>query len=165
MYDKRINAQIVAVQERVIDSLPAETTEKLTRDEMVAQLTALTLSTIDALYAGSEAHERELLCNMVLDEILGLGPLETLLGDPEVTEIHIDGPDAVRIKRGSSALTTNVRFRDEPHLRGIVDRICASMGQSISVTNPIVDLSMMDGSTFHAELAQGQTTVIIVRNV
>src|SRR5262245_28713914 len=66
--------------------------------------------------------ERERLIEEVLDEVFGLGPLEPLLKDPAVSDILVNGFDNVYVERNGRLVETNVRFKDQPHLRMIIDR-------------------------------------------
>lgn len=90
--------------------------------------------------------ERRRLVEEVLDEVFGLGPLEPLLKDPSVSDILVNGFDNVYIERAGRLLETNVRFKDQPHLRMIVDRIVSNTGRRIDDSSPIVDARLGDGS-------------------
>ncbi len=94
--------------------------------------------------------ERERLINEVLDETFGLGPLETLLKDPTVSDILINGPRSVYVERRGRMERTNVAFRDNEHLLQIIDRIISKVGRRVDETCPMVDARMLDGSRFNA---------------
>jgi pilus assembly protein CpaF len=95
-------------------------------------------------------NERERLVNEVLDETLGLGPLEMLLKDPTVSDILINGPKNVYIERRGKMERTSVVFRDNNHLMQIIDRIISKVGRRVDETCPMVDARMADGSRFNA---------------
>src|SRR3984893_10896834 len=90
--------------------------------------------------------ERERLIEEVLDEVFGLGPLEPLLKDPTVADILVNGFDNVYVERAGRLVETNVRFKDQAHLRMIIDRIVSNMGRRIDDSSPIVDARLGDGS-------------------
>ncbi len=90
--------------------------------------------------------ERERLIEEVLDEVFGLGPLETLLKDSTVSDIMVNGFDSIYVERGGHLVETNVRFKDQNHVRMIIDRIVSGIGRRIDDSSPIVDARLGDGS-------------------
>ncbi len=90
--------------------------------------------------------ERDRLIEEVLDEVFGLGPLEPLLKDTTVTDILVNGFDSVYVERGGRMVETNVRFKDQAHVRMIIDRIVSNIGRRIDDSSPIVDARLEDGS-------------------
>ncbi|MBC8168055.1 MAG: CpaF family protein [Bryobacteraceae bacterium] len=90
--------------------------------------------------------ERERLIEEVLDEVFGLGPLEPLLKDHTVSDIMVNGFDSVYVERGGRLVETNVRFKDQAHIRLIIDRIVSNIGRRIDDSSPIVDARLPDGS-------------------
>ncbi|TGV17821.1 CpaF family protein, partial [Mesorhizobium sp. M00.F.Ca.ET.186.01.1.1] len=94
--------------------------------------------------------EKELLLTRLINESVGLGPLEPLLADPEITEISINGHNLVYIEKRGRLELTDLKFRDEEHLRHIVDRIVAPLGRRIDESSPMVDARLKDGSRVNA---------------
>ena len=90
--------------------------------------------------------EREKLIEEVLDEVFGLGPLEPLLKDQAISDILVNGFDNVYIERGGQLQETNIRFKDQGHVRMIIDRIVSNVGRRIDDSSPIVDARLPDGS-------------------
>lgn len=86
----------------------------------------------------------------VIDRILGLGPLEPLLEDPQISEIMVNGIEQVFIEREGRIKQVNIRFRDETHLRHVIDRIVAPIGRRIDESSPLVDARLPDGSRVNA---------------
>jgi len=82
----------------------------------------------------------------ILDEMLGLGPIEPLLKDETVTEIMINGPKHVFVERSGKLHLTKVQFHDEGHLMNIIERIIAPLGRRIDESSPLVDARLEDGS-------------------
>jgi pilus assembly protein CpaF len=90
--------------------------------------------------------ERASLVADLVDEILGLGPLEPLVRDPEVRDILVNGHESVYVERRGVLEKTAVRFRDAAHLRQIADRIVAAVGRRVDESSPMVDARLPDGS-------------------
>ncbi len=90
--------------------------------------------------------ERARLVSELVDEVLGLGPLETLIRDPEVQDVLVNGPDDVYVERSGVLHRTDVRFRDAAHLRQVIDRIVAAVGRRVDEASPMVDARLADGS-------------------
>lgn len=94
--------------------------------------------------------ERTALAEQVLSEIVGWGPLDELLRDPEVTDILVNGSECVYVERGGQLHRTGVRFRDEQHLLDTIGRIVAPLGRRIDQLSPYVDARLPDGSRVNA---------------
>jgi pilus assembly protein CpaF len=94
--------------------------------------------------------ERDQLINEVIDETLGLGPIEPLLRDPTITDILINGPRAVYVERRGQIEETPVVFHDEQHLLEIVQRIATRVGRRLDESSPMVDARLQDGSRVNA---------------
>ncbi|ADE14577.1 type II secretion system protein E [Nitrosococcus halophilus Nc 4] len=92
------------------------------------------------------AATRQRLVTQIEDEILGLGPLEPLLADPSVSDILVNGHDSVYVERHGKIKRTEVQFRDDAHLRNIIDRIVSNVGRRIDESSPMVDARLKDGS-------------------
>jgi pilus assembly protein CpaF len=94
--------------------------------------------------------QRQLLARRIEDEVLGLGPLEPLLGDPTVSDILVNGADSVYVERRGKLERTTIRFHDDAHLMNIIDRIVSAVGRRIDESSPMVDARLIDGSRVHA---------------
>jgi len=90
--------------------------------------------------------ERLQLQASLINEILGYGPLQPLLDDPEVTEIMVNGPYQVYVERHGRIEMTSVRFRDERHLMRIIEKILLPLGKRVDERVPMVDARLPDGS-------------------
>lgn len=94
--------------------------------------------------------EKGEIIRSVVDRIVGLGPLQPLLEDPTITEIMVNDAYNVFIEREGHIEETEVRFRDEAHLRHVIDRIVAPLGRRIDESSPLVDARLPDGSRVNA---------------
>jgi pilus assembly protein CpaF len=94
--------------------------------------------------------ERESLIGDVLNELFGLGPLEALLKDPEVSDILVNNSSQVYIERNGRIEDTGIVFRDDAHLMQIIERIVSAVGRRIDESTPMVDARLQDGSRVNA---------------
>lgn len=94
--------------------------------------------------------DRSALAQDVLNEINGFGPLEDLLRDKSVSEIMVNGPKQIYVERKGKLVKTGVTFRDDEHVRRIIDRIVSPLGRHIDDSNPMVDARLPDGSRVNA---------------
>lgn len=90
------------------------------------------------------------IAKKVIDEIIGLGPLEDLLHDETISEVMVNGADQIYVEREGKLLKTNVNFKDEEHVRRTIDRIVSPLGRRIDDSNPMVDARLEDGSRVNA---------------
>ncbi len=97
----------------------------------------------------SRADHKRVFEQLVFD-LLGYGPLEKLLAEPEITDIMVIGPERVYVERAGRLVRTDVRFDDEDHLRHIIDRIVGPLGRRIDESSPMVDARLPDGSRVNA---------------
>ena len=89
---------------------------------------------------------RQRLLSLVADEVLGLGPIQGLLDDPSVSEVMVNGRDAVYAERDGILHLTDVRFRDDDHVRRVAERILSAVGRRIDEGTPMVDARLADGA-------------------
>jgi pilus assembly protein CpaF len=92
------------------------------------------------------AREQRQLAGELVDDMLGLGPLEPLLGDDSITDIMVNGPNRVFIERGGKVVLSDIRFRDSAHVANISQRIASAIGRRIDESSPMVDARLKDGS-------------------
>lgn len=105
---------------------------------------------IDRVQAGLPRDERAQIIKEVLDEALGLGPLEALLAEDAVSEIMVNGSDKVFIERGGKLTLSPITFTSNLHLRNVIERIVTPLGRRIDEKNPYVDARLKDGSRVNA---------------
>jgi len=94
--------------------------------------------------------EKQQICEEVLDEVFGLGPIEALLEDPTISDILVNTHKAVYVERRGLLELTNVTFRDNSHLLHIIDKIVSQVGRRIDESTPMVDARLADGSRVNA---------------
>lgn len=106
-----------------------------------------------SLLAGMEEGEREEVVRRLVSEISGLGPLDEVMADPEVTDIMVNRHDDVWASRRGVSVPLDVRFWDEGHARRIAERIAALAGRKLDESSPILDARLPDGSRANVVLA------------
>ncbi len=91
-------------------------------------------------------HDQDELAELIVNDVLGLGPLESLLADPEVSEIMVNGPKTIFVERRGRITQADLEFETEAHLRKVIDRIVARIGRRVDESSPMVDARLPDGS-------------------
>jgi pilus assembly protein CpaF len=91
-------------------------------------------------------HDRDELAAVIMHDVLGLGPLELLLSDPEVSEIMVNGPKTIFVERRGRLTQAELEFESEMQLRRVIDRIVARIGRRVDESSPMVDARLPDGS-------------------
>ncbi len=94
--------------------------------------------------------DRERLVMEVQHEVFGLGPLETLMKDPEISDILVNSSSQIYVERYGKLEKTDVRFRDDAHLMQIIERIVTRVGRRVDESSPMVDARLADGSRVNA---------------
>ena len=125
------------IHNRLLNSLTPEQLKSLNKDGVRDQVGHVVERLITEDNIPMTNAERERLIEEVLDEVFGLGPLEPLLKDPTISDIMVNGFDNIYIERAGKVIETNVRFRDQAHLRMIIDRIVSNVGRRIDDSSPI----------------------------
>src|SRR3954453_2259264 len=134
------------VHQKLLNSLTVEQLRDLNKESVRGQIGAVVEKLIIDQAAPMTMTEREKVIEEILDEVFGLGPLEPLLKDPTISDIMVNGFDNIYIERAGRMVETNVRFKDQAHVRMIIERIVSAMGRRIDDSSPIVDARLADGS-------------------
>ena len=96
------------------------------------------------------ADERSRFVADITDDVLGYGPLEAFLADDDVTEIMVNGTDAIYVERAGRLHRTDARFHADAHLRRVIERVVSKIGRRIDESSPMVDARLSDGSRVNA---------------
>jgi pilus assembly protein CpaF len=139
------------VQERLVEALGPRLYDDALSD---GQLRDLVYSKLRTLLSEEEvplsAQEKAHIIQQIGDVVLGLGPLEPFVRDPDVTEVMVNGPHSVYVERGGKLHRTAVEFRTEEELRRTIDKIVARVGRRVDESSPYVDARLTDGSRVNA---------------
>jgi pilus assembly protein CpaF len=145
--DRRIKKNLL---EELFNSLDLSLIETLDRDQAKEQIfdAASTLLLDQNVPLNADARIR--IINEIIDEILGLGPLEPLLKDPTISDILVNGHASIYIEWQGKLEATEAQFRDDAHLLNVIDRIVSLVGRRIDESSPMVDARLKDGSRVNA---------------
>ena len=135
---------------RVVDRLDLKNLDKIPPDRLKEQLRSVLASMLSGAEVPLNQGEREQMVQDLLDELTGLGPLETLLRDGGISDILVNTYSTVYIERGGKLEPTGVRFADNDHLLRIINRIVSRVGRRVDETSPMVDARLPDGSRVNA---------------
>lgn len=138
------------IHSKLVDKLDLARVGDLRGDTLKREIRLVVEHLCDAEDTLLNLQERERVVEEVIDEVLGLGPLELILKDPSVSDILINGPKNIYIERGGQMEKSDVEFRDGKHLLQIIDRIVSKVGRRIDETSPMVDARLEDGSRVNA---------------
>lgn len=152
------NEALNAVKERASTALYERMGSRITDSSLAeSELQSYVKDELRAIIDEDEiplsAPERHRLVQEIIDDVLGLGPLQKLLNDAAVSEVMVNGPDKVYVERGGRLFLTDARFSSEEHLRRIIERIVTKVGRRIDESSPMVDARLSDGSRVNAIIA------------
>ena len=122
----------------------------LTQEDLAAQVRTALHEAMSTEHTPLSAADRAAIVQEVTDEILGHGPIEPFLRDPDVSEIMVSGPDLIYVERAGKLQRSEVRFADEAHLRRVIDKIVGRIGRRVDEASPLVDARLPDGSRVNA---------------
>jgi pilus assembly protein CpaF len=141
------------IHNELLNRLNLDRLAEVKREQGEPEIRTLIAGMLDGEYRQTPLSltERENLVTDVLDELFGLGPLEPLLKDPEISDILVNRFDRVYIERGGKLTESpETTFKDDRHLLRIIERIVSSVGRRIDESHPMVDARLLDGSRVNA---------------
>jgi pilus assembly protein CpaF len=139
------------VQERLVDSLGPRLYDATLSDTELEGLVHQRLrELLDEEEGTLAAQEKLLIVRQIGDSVLGLGPLEPFVRDPEVTEIMVNNWDTIYVERAGKLFWTGTKFHDEQQLRRTIDKIVGKVGRRVDEASPYVDARLPDGSRVNA---------------
>lgn len=139
----RIKEQVLP---RLLERVDPEAAATLSKDELAEEFRPIIGEVLAELKINLNRREQFALEKVLVDELLGLGPLEELLSDPDVSDIMVNGPDQTFIEKKGKLELANINFRDEEHLFQIAQRIVNKVGRRVDQTTPLADARLQDGS-------------------
>ena len=140
------------IHQELLNRLDLERLTRMRRDDAEPEIRNLIVGMIERESASIplSLYEREALIADVINELFGLGPLEMLLRDPNISDILVNRCDQVYIEREGKLESTSIVFRNDAHLMQIIERIVSSVGRRIDESSPMVDARLADGSRVNA---------------
>ncbi len=148
----------VKIHERLVDRLNQEgitvdalaDAESILKVKQTAEKVVLNLLVEEAGGKITAHEDRIVLVQDIVNEALGLGPLENFLADPDVTDIMANNKDEIYVEKSGKLVLTNKKFISDSKMRSIIDRIIAPLGRRIDESTPMVDARLPDGSRINA---------------
>src|SRR5262250_642141 len=134
------------IHRRIIDTLDLSKLSSLEMDRVKVEIRRILEDMVMAEAIPLSRVDRDRLVTDVQHEVFGLGPLETLMKDPEITDILVNTHASVFVERYGKLERTDVRFRDDAHLMQIIERIVTRVGRRVDESSPMVDARLADGS-------------------
>ena len=140
------------IHEQLLNRLNLERLSQVRREEAEPELRSVigTLLEKEAEKTPLSLYERESIVTDVLNELFGLGPLEHILLDPEVSDILVNRYDQIYVERHGMLEPVDAVFKDDRHLMRIIERIVSTVGRRIDESSPMVDARLQDGSRVNA---------------
>jgi len=140
------------VHDRLLDLMDLSVIETVERDVLRSQIRVLVERILreEGNHVPLNLTERERFFAEIQHEVLGLGPLEPFLQDPTVSDILVNTYNQIYVERYGKLELTEVRFKDDAHLRKIIDKIVSSVGRRVDESSPMVDARLLDGSRVNA---------------
>ena len=140
----------VELHQRLLGLINLSALDGMSRDQIQAEVGDIVAEQLAQQHTALNLSERKQLTNDILDELLGLGPLEPLLKDPTVTDILVNGHHNIFVERYGVLSRTAAGFKDEKHLLRIIQKIVSAIGRRVDESSPLVDARLADGSRVNA---------------
>ncbi|SFC74914.1 CpaF family protein [Pseudoalteromonas denitrificans] len=134
------------VREQIFNSIDPGVATKLSQDELAQRILEAVTAIANQQRLPLTYQAQQQVAELLLADMLGLGPLQTLLDDPTINDILINGYQKIYVERDGKLSLSSFKFRDENHLLHVARRIASAIGRRIDETNPMVDARLSDGS-------------------
>jgi len=141
-----VEAAAEAVRAPLTDQIDISAAAKMSRGELATQITSILAELLKDKQIQLNSMEQRDLVTLLINDMLGLGPLEALLSDESVTDIMINGPYQIYVERKGKLTLTDIRFRDNKHLMSVCTRIVSRIGRRVDESSPMCDARLEDGS-------------------
>ncbi|MDE2437326.1 MAG: CpaF family protein, partial [Sphingomonadales bacterium] len=151
--DPRLLDLKVRVHRQLLEKINLAALDKMPRERIEVEISQIVGELLEADGEALNKAERTRLVENVLDELLGLGPLEPLLQDESINDILVNGHDIVFVERYGVLERVATRFQDEKHLLRIIQKIVSAVGRRVDESSPFVDARLADGSRVNAIVA------------
>src|SRR5579872_3819721 len=140
------------IHEQLLNRLNLERLSQVKREEAEPELRSVISALLEreAEQTPLSLYERESIVVDVLNELFGLGPLEAILRDPDVTDILVNGYNKIFVEKNGRIEPVDAVFKDDRHLMRIIERIVSTVGRRIDESSPMVDARLLDGSRVNA---------------
>ena len=134
------------IYNKLMEQIDLQTAARLPEPELKRQIIEMIGEIVMQSKLVINQLEQQLLASQIVDDMIGLGPLEPLLHDEAITDIMVNGPEQVYVERKGKLELTQIHFRDNEHVMNIAQRIVTAVGRRVDETSPICDARLKDGS-------------------
>ena len=138
------------VHQRLVQEMDVQAISRLEPDRARRAVEEAVRTIVTDVAPHLYGEDRERIVTGVVDDAVGLGPLEPLLADPTISEVMVNAPDEIYFERDGVIYLSDVRFRDKEHIVHVVDRIVSPLGRRLDESSPYVDARLQDGSRVNA---------------
>jgi pilus assembly protein CpaF len=150
MADLKYRELKASLHGKVLNEIDLESLNRLDEKTAREQVTQLIRTLLQRENTPLAVLEREQLVPEILNEVFGYGPIQPLLDDPRVSDILVNGPNAVYVEWSGILHRTDIKFNDNQHLMRIIERIVSRIGRRVDESSPMVDARLPDGSRVNA---------------
>ncbi len=140
----------VLVHQQLLETLDLNRANKLDQPALELECERRVRSMVASMDRKLDPADRDRLVREILDEVFGLGPLQSLMDDEEVSDILVNGPEQIFVERNGKIEKVPLRFRDDDHLLNVIRRIVRHSGRRLDESSPMVDARLPDGSRVNA---------------
>jgi pilus assembly protein CpaF len=142
----KIREAASAVQPKLLERIDSEAASRLDREALVREFAQPVGEILAELKIQLNQREQRELVKLILDDMLGLGPLEPLLADETITDIMVNGAKQIYVEQNGKLALTEATFRDDAHVISVAGRIVSQVGRRVDESSPLVDARLADGS-------------------
>ena len=135
-----------AVSRKLYERIKPDVVDKIDREALLHMIERAVSDIADEDKLHISADQQKTLASLLADDMKGIGPLQRLLQEHDITDIMVNGPNRVFVERKGRLSLTNIHFRDDDHVRAIAQRIARGIGRRVDDANPICDARLADGS-------------------
>ncbi len=132
------------VQTRLLEEV--DDTAEADREALITRITDIMNEVIAEQAIMMTKSDRQRFLEAMINDFLGLGPIESLIRDPDITEVMVNGPNQIYVEHQGKITLSDVKFESEEQLRRVIDRVVSTIGRRIDESSPMVDARLKDGS-------------------
>ena len=134
------------IRDQVMLQIEPSSAVRMSKDELARFVNGLVSQIANEKKFPLNQDEQDRLSAEIVNEMVGLGPIEPLLTDPKICDILVNGPDQIYVEKNGKLELTNLKFRHESHVLHVAQRIASSIGRTVDETTPMLDARLQDGS-------------------
>lgn len=142
------------IQNKIVDTMSTDGLKKAAKEADLAELEnavmGIASSVMDEETAPVSRGDRSKIVEQVLNEVLGFGPIDSLLKDDSISEVMVNSASQIYVERKGKLILSDVKFRDDAHVMQVIEKIVAPIGRRIDESSPMVDARLPDGSRVNA---------------